>query len=78
METTKLTVTGMSCGHCADAVENALRSQPGVRSVKVNLAGGAAEVEHEEGAVEPEELIAAVKEEGYGASLEGSATGWSR
>ncbi|HEX2188520.1 MAG TPA: cation transporter [Longimicrobiaceae bacterium] len=69
MKTTRLNVTGMSCSHCAQTVEKALRGAPGVRSATVHLENGAAEVEHEEGRVAPEQLVAAVEEEGYGAQL---------
>jgi copper chaperone len=69
MKTTNLKVTGMTCGHCQAAVERALRAQPGVGSVKVDLAGGRAEVEHDEKAVAVEKLIAAVADEGYSATV---------
>lgn len=71
MKTTELRVTGMTCGHCVAAVEKALRGQPGVRAATVQLDGGRAQVEHDEGAVRPEQLIAAVEEEGYAATVTG-------
>ncbi|MFH0964953.1 MAG: SO_0444 family Cu/Zn efflux transporter [Planctomycetota bacterium] len=39
-----LRVTGMSCSHCADTLEKALREVPGVDSASVNLATGEATV----------------------------------
>ena len=69
MKTTRLKVEGMTCGHCVAAVEKALKNQRGVRNATVHLDAGAAEVEYEEGAVGPEQLIAAVEEEGYGARV---------
>lgn len=71
MKTTRLTVQGMTCDHCQRAVENALKASPGVRSATVHLDSGAAQVEYEEGAVSPEQLVAAVQEEGYSAHIGG-------
>ncbi len=61
----KLKVTGMTCQHCERAVSEALSGVPGVKEV--------VSVSHErdeavvEGAPDVTTLIAAVKEEGYGA-----------
>jgi copper chaperone CopZ len=71
MKTTRLKVKGMTCGHCVSAVEKALRNRPGVRNATVHLNEGAAEVEYEEGSVAPEQLVAAVEEEGYPAEIAG-------
>ncbi|HEV2149884.1 MAG TPA: cation transporter [Longimicrobiaceae bacterium] len=73
MKTTRLNVTGMTCSHCAQTVEKALQNAPGVRTATVHLDDGAAEVQYEEGAVAPEQLVAAVEEEGYGAQVAGNA-----
>ncbi len=71
MKTARLNVGGMSCGHCVQAVENALRNTSGVRNATVHLDSGAAEVEYEETAVAPEQLVAAVRESGYEAEIAG-------
>jgi copper chaperone len=71
MKTTRLQVSGMTCGHCQSAVEKALQNQPGVRNATVHLDSGAAEVEYDEKAVAVEQLLAAVKEEGYSATIAG-------
>jgi copper chaperone CopZ len=71
MKTTRLAVSGMSCGHCADTVKNALLNQTGVRNATVHLESGTAEVQYEEREVIPEQLIAAVSEEGYPATVAG-------
>lgn len=34
---TKIKVNGMSCEHCKNAVETAVKSLPGVRNAKVDL-----------------------------------------
>jgi copper chaperone len=71
MKTSRLQVSGMTCGHCQSAVEKALRNQPGVRSATVHLESGAAEVEYDERAVATEQLVAAIEEEGYSATIAG-------
>ncbi|SEJ89267.1 copper chaperone [Deinococcus reticulitermitis] len=63
---TELTVNGMTCGHCEKAVQNALKSVPGVQDVRVNLQDGTATVQ---GDADPQALVAAVTEEGYGAQV---------
>ena len=62
---TNLTISGMTCGHCKKAVEEALTSVDGVERVEVNLEQGTARVN---GSAELATLIAAVEEEGYQAS----------
>lgn len=39
-----LQITGMTCGSCSAAVENALRAEPGVTTCSVNLLANKAEV----------------------------------
>jgi copper chaperone len=78
MKTTRLSVSGMTCNHCVAAVEKALRNQPGVRNASVDLQGGAAEVEYDEAKVAPEQLVAAVSEEGYSATFAGRGEGEQR
>lgn len=71
MKTARLSVGGMTCEHCAQAVEKALTSQAGVRNATVSLDSSTAEVEFEEARVAPEQLIASIEEAGYEASLAG-------
>lgn len=78
MKTTRLKIEGMSCDHCAQSVEKALRNQSGVRNATVHLENGAAEVEYEEGRVSPEQMIAAVQAEGYAAEYDGKSAGGAR
>lgn len=66
---TELNITGMSCGHCVKAVENALKAVPGVDDVQVTLQPGQAVVE---GNASPQDMIAAVVEEGYAAEVAGA------
>ncbi|GAA4003972.1 heavy-metal-associated domain-containing protein [Deinococcus rubellus] len=64
--TTELIVTGMTCGHCQTAVTKALQAVPGVENVSVDLESGTAQIQ---GQANEQALIAAVKDEGYGAQL---------
>lgn len=43
---TKLTVNGMSCEHCKNTVETAVKAIPGIKSAKVDL--DKKELEYEE------------------------------
>jgi len=58
------TVTGMTCGHCVQAVTEELTRLPGVRDVRVDLAAGQVTVESD-GLVPLDEVRAAVDEAGY-------------
>jgi copper chaperone len=60
-----LKVDGMTCQHCVRSVREALEGREGVRSADVDLAGGRAIVEYDEGRVTPRELAGVVAEEGY-------------
>jgi Cu+-exporting ATPase len=64
----ELAIGGMTCASCAGRIERALGKLPGVRGVSVNLASERARVEVLEG-TDPQQLIAAVVEAGYSASL---------
>jgi copper chaperone CopZ len=65
----ELSVVGMHCSHCADAVSRALRECSGVASVQVDLAAGRAVILGEPASVD--ELIAAVQSLGYRAEMAG-------
>jgi heavy metal translocating P-type ATPase len=67
-EATDLEIRGMTCNHCVRHVSEALRGLPGVAEVRVDLAKGAAHVQHDAGAVSIAEMIAAVEGAGYEAS----------
>jgi len=65
MKTVKLSVTGMTCGHCAMHVENALKDLAGVSTAKVDLMEKSAEVTYDEAAVDTKKMAEAVVEAGY-------------
>ena len=57
-------VTGMTCGHCVNAVSTELGRLPGVREVRVELATGEVNVVSD-GPLPLDEVVAAVDEAGY-------------
>ena len=59
-----ITVIGMSCGHCAAAVEEALKAVSGVTEAKVDLAAKTARCKLEK-PVEDSALRQAIEEIGY-------------
>ncbi len=68
-ERQRLEIDGMTCASCVQTVEGALRGLPGVLSANVNLATNIAMVEFSAGAVTPQEMVHAIKDVGYGASM---------
>lgn len=66
MMTIELKIEGMSCGHCRQAVKEALEGVEGVEAATVDLEAGTASVASR-GEVSVATLIAAVEEEGFGA-----------
>ncbi|WP_440991631.1 heavy-metal-associated domain-containing protein [Haloarchaeobius baliensis] len=63
--TTHITVEGMSCEHCEQTVEEALRSVQGVTEASADRGAAAATVE---GDVDVSALVTAVEDAGYTAS----------
>ena len=64
-------VTGMSCAACSARVEKAVSRVPGVSSCSVSLLTNSMGVE---GTASAADIIAAVEEAGYGASVKGAGT----
>jgi copper chaperone CopZ len=64
MSTTTVTVTGMSCGHCATSVREEIAEIPGVRAVDVDLASGAVTIDSDT-VVETAVIRTAVEDAGY-------------
>lgn len=71
MANVKLRVSGMTCGHCRMKVEQALKGVSGVYGAVVDLQDGEAEVDFDDDALTPAQLVAAVERAGYGAKLGG-------
>lgn len=68
VSTITLKVKGMTCGHCEQAVARGLQKVQGVERAAVSHGEGTAVVETASD-TDPEQLIAAVQEEGYEAMV---------
>jgi copper chaperone CopZ len=66
-QTIELSINGMTCDHCVNAVNAALKGVPGVSDAVVSLAEKSARVSGE--GLDARKLIEAVKEEGYEAAV---------
>ena len=64
MTTTSYRISGMTCGHCVNAVTEAIGGVDRVTTVEVDLARGEARVTSE-GDVDSDAVRAAVEEAGY-------------
>jgi Cu+-exporting ATPase len=62
-------VTGMTCAACQARVQRALATAPGVEEASVNLLLHNATVEFDPSATSPEQLVAAIRDTGYDASV---------
>lgn len=65
MATQVLKIEGMSCGHCKQAVEGALKGLAGVSAVTVDLDRGEATVEYDPAQASTEAMKGAVEQAGY-------------
>lgn len=70
MQETIVYIKGMSCASCALRVEEAIKSLDGVREVSVNLALETARISYDDSRVKKGDIIAAVTNAGYGASMD--------
>ncbi len=61
-ETIEIKVGGMSCQHCVNAVDKAVRAVAGVTDAAVDLTGGSVKVT---GSFDRAAVVAAIKAEGY-------------
>ena len=68
MRQTTLHIEGMSCGHCLNAVNRALRAVPGVKIDAVRI--GRADVTYDETTTQPSDLETAVADAGYRATVQ--------
>ena len=61
-----LHIDGMSCGHCLNAVSQALGRLPGVEIESVRM--GRAELRYDDAVITPEAITGAVADAGYRAT----------
>lgn len=69
MRQATLHIEGMSCGHCLNAVNQALSAVPGVRIDQLRI--GRADLSYDENTTTPSQLEAAVADAGYRATAVG-------
>ncbi len=67
--TISLKIEGMHCGMCVSRIEKALKELDGVSEATVSLEENRADVRYKSGGIKTEELITAVEESGYSASI---------
>jgi copper chaperone CopZ len=67
MERLRLTIDGMSCGHCVASVQRALAGVDGVRPEAVRV--GEADVAYDASRADPATILAAVEDAGYTAHV---------
>jgi len=60
-----LKVSGMSCGHCKEAVERSIGVLPGVSKVEANVKDGKVEVSYNTSEVSLDDIKKAVEDAGY-------------
>ncbi len=64
-------VTGMTCASCSARVEKTVSKLEGVENVSVNLLTNSMEVRFDENKIDPQKIISAVTNAGYGATVKG-------
>lgn len=69
MANVKLHVVGMHCGNCQTKVERALKGVAGVYSAIVDWTGGEAEVDFDDDILTTTQLVGAVRQAGYDATV---------
>ena len=65
-------ISGMTCANCALTIEKGLKTMPGIKTAAVNFASEKLSVELDPNVVKEEEILAKIKDLGYGASTEGN------
>ncbi len=70
----KFDVTGMTCSACSAHVEKSVSKLDGVDNVSVNLLTNSMQVEYREDITSEDNIINAVANAGYGASVKGNST----
>jgi len=69
MHKEKYNISGMTCAACSLAVERSVQKVEGITSVKVNLITNTMDVEYDASTSNPDYIVAAVENAGYGAQL---------
>ena len=64
-------ISGMTCANCALTIEKGIKNMPGVKTAEVNFASEKLSVELDPSVLKEEEILAKIKDLGYGAQTEG-------
>ncbi len=70
-ENVTIKVSGMSCQHCVQSIENALQQSNGVDKVLVDLNEEKAYIGYDPSKINEEKLLQAIKDAGYEGTLSG-------
>nr|WP_041276624.1 heavy metal translocating P-type ATPase [Desulfosporosinus acidiphilus] len=65
-------ISGMTCANCALTIEKGLKKMPGVKTAAVNFASEKLSIDIDPSVVKEEEILAKIKDLGYGASTDGN------
>ncbi|SHL08300.1 Cu+-exporting ATPase [Selenomonas ruminantium] len=71
MRKERFDITGMTCSACSARVEKAVTKLKGTTEVSVNLLTNSMQLSYDEAMLNPEQIIQAVEQAGYGASVKG-------
>jgi copper chaperone len=63
MQSVILTVQGMSCNHCVNSVEGAVKKLGA--TAKVDLASGSVDVQYDDNKLSLDDIKAAIEDQGY-------------
>jgi len=66
-----INISGMSCNHCSQRVENALQQANGVNTARVDLSEEKAYIEYVSSVINAETLLQIIKDSGYEGALSG-------
>ncbi|HZK84572.1 MAG TPA: heavy metal translocating P-type ATPase [Desulfosporosinus sp.] len=68
-------ISGMTCANCALTIEKGIKTMPGVKTVAVNFASEKLTVEIDPNVIKEEDLLAKIKDLGYGAHSKDDESG---
>lgn len=69
METININISGMTCGGCVKSVTKVLEALNGVEKAEVDLVSAAAKITFDPAKVQTAELVEAIEDAGFDASL---------
>lgn len=70
MQKVKFNIQGMTCSSCSAHVEKAVKKLEGIKEINVNLLSNNMTVKYDENKLDNNQIIKAVTDAGYGASIE--------